>query len=256
MEEVQIFNELEFDSNHCIKLLYEYFNTQQLKNHCKENDIPYELGINLLIQMSLHNVCNIETLVGLLDINNNPQETANNLIKCIKSDLVDYSTDSNLFFVRYIPNEDILTKIKEFIYPLPMLVDPEDLTFNGQSPYKTYNTHRIMGHKMNRHNDDICLDHLNRVNKIALSLDENVISTCKNKWKVNKEETKKSLGIFMKTVNDIYQSLLIHGNKFYLSHKYDKRGRTYCEGYHISYMGNQYQKACISLTRKEKIRHE
>jgi DNA-directed RNA polymerase len=44
-----------------------------------------------------------------------------------------------------------------------------------------------------------------------------------------------------------------YGNEFYLTHRYDKRGRVYCQGYHISYQGNAWNKSVIELADKEII---
>ena len=41
------------------------------------------------------------------------------------------------------------------------------------------------------------------------------------------------------------------GNDIYLTHKYDKRGRIYCQGYFISYQGTDWNKAVIELSNKE-----
>ena len=41
------------------------------------------------------------------------------------------------------------------------------------------------------------------------------------------------------------------GKDIYLTHKYDKRGRVYCQGYYISYQGTDWNKAVIELSNKE-----
>ena len=41
------------------------------------------------------------------------------------------------------------------------------------------------------------------------------------------------------------------GNKFYLNHKVDKRGRIYCSGYHITTQGTAFKKASIELAHEE-----
>jgi DNA-directed RNA polymerase len=43
------------------------------------------------------------------------------------------------------------------------------------------------------------------------------------------------------------------GNRFYMTHKYDKRGRTYSQGYHINPQGNDWNKAVIEFADKEVI---
>ena len=51
----------------------------------------------------------------------------------------------------------------------------------------------------------------------------------------------------------VFAMLINEGNRFYLTHKYDKRGRTYCQGYHVSYQGNTYRKAILQLADKELV---
>jgi DNA-directed RNA polymerase len=42
-------------------------------------------------------------------------------------------------------------------------------------------------------------------------------------------------------------------NEFYLTHRYDKRGRVYCQGYHVTYQGTPWNKAVLELADKEII---
>ena len=41
------------------------------------------------------------------------------------------------------------------------------------------------------------------------------------------------------------------GNHFYLTHRYDKRGRTYAQGYYINPQGNEWNKAVLEFADKE-----
>jgi DNA-directed RNA polymerase len=43
------------------------------------------------------------------------------------------------------------------------------------------------------------------------------------------------------------------GNRFYLTHRYDKRGRTYAQGYHVNTQGNCWNKAVIELADEEVV---
>ncbi len=47
--------------------------------------------------------------------------------------------------------------------------------------------------------------------------------------------------------------LMMHSNVFHMTHKYDKRGRTYSQGYHVNYQGNPWNKACIEFADKEVV---
>ena len=49
---------------------------------------------------------------------------------------------------------------------------------------------------------------------------------------------------------------LQHGNKFWFTHKYDKRGRIYCCGYQLNTQGNSYAKAQLELANKQLITNE
>jgi DNA-directed RNA polymerase len=56
-----------------------------------------------------------------------------------------------------------------------------------------------------------------------------------------------------RTAKDVITALSIHTDGFYLTHKYDKRGRVYCQGYHINYQGAPWNKATIQLADKELV---
>ena len=45
-----------------------------------------------------------------------------------------------------------------------------------------------------------------------------------------------------RTAKDVIDLLIQEGNEFYLTHRYDKRGRTYSQGYQIQ--GVRHDKSC------------
>lgn len=262
MLEAQIELENLFDKNTVFEKLYKEFDIELVREILNNNDIPLKFGITLLVQMTIHQTCNVPTLVGLMKKDKTAQETADLLLKCAELDLVEYSSKRKLFTVMHLPqNESLLQELKLYQYPLPLITEPKKINFNYQSGYYSYDSHVILGGKQNHHNEDICLDHINRLNKIKFSIDENVISFMQNTWKKKKSDTydviqkkNKALELFKKNCSDVYVSMLMHHNEFHFNHKYDKRGRTYCQGYHINYMGNQYQKAVVKSYKKEIIR--
>ena len=113
----------------------------------------------------------------------------------------------------------------------------------------------LMGHRMNHHNDEICLHHLNRLNQIPLQLNKAFVNayteTPKNEPKT--QQTKDQWRQFMKESFGKYQEILKHKKPFYLIHKYDTRGRTYACGYHVTSQGNSYKKAIVELANEELI---
>ena len=67
----------------------------------------------------------------------------------------------------------------------------------------------------------------------------------KNSWRnldrAKESETKqdfhrrvRAFDKYDRTSKDVITKILSEGNEFYLTHKYDKRGRSYCQGYHCS----------------------
>lgn len=151
--------------------------------------------------------------------------------------------------------------IKQYQYLPPMVVPPRKVKTNSDSGYLTIGWDSLIL-KGNHHEEDICLDHINRSNSVALSLDTRVIRNIRDNRKhldapkenESIEEYEKRVQSFLKMEKDsmrVFAMLVNHGNRFYLTHKYDKRGRTYCQGHHTSYQGSTYRKAIIELADKE-----
>ncbi len=115
--------------------------------------------------------------------------------------------------------------------------------------------HAILGGylKQNRYNGlvNICLDHLDRLNNIKLSLN---ITLMNNRVM---QPSDKQIGTpewkeFKRCLYKHYQDIVFaHENKFNIIHKYDNRGRCYTNSYYANYQGNDFQKAVIQLINKE-----
>lgn len=114
----------------------------------------------------------------------------------------------------------------------------------------------ILGCRFKQHEKDICLDHIERMNSIALSLDERIIDVMEEYQKSEPETTEQEeqWQEFNRRSAETYQTVLENGNRFYLRHNYDTRGRCYCEGYYINYQGSQYKKAIVQLADKEVVK--
>ena len=48
-------------------------------------------------------------------------------------------------------------------------------------------------------------------------------------------------------------TLLALSDEVYLTHKFDRRGRTYSCGYHVNTQGTDYNKAVLGLKNKELV---
>lgn len=230
-------------------------------------EIPVLFGIHLLAEMALRKRTKISAIVGILSRHfkseENPyQTTADFITYMLKCNLISYDTERDELIVAYELDDDSTAKLEQFQYPLPMLEPPVHVTNNRQTGYVTIQGSLLL--QDNHHNHDICLEHINRVNKQTLSINENVVAFIQNQWKnitapkagESREDYDKRRKNYLKYTKGAYavmQLITMHANKFWLTHKYDKRGRTYCQGYHVNYQGNDWNKACVQFAHGERL---
>ena len=111
---------------------------------------------------------------------------------------------------------------------------------------------------------DVCLDHINRMNNQRLCINWDVANYVKdsrpNMDKPKEGETRqdyekrvKAFEKYSRTAKEVMELVTQEGNNFSLGHKYDKRGRTYAQGYHINYQGTSYNKAVLEFADKELV---
>lgn len=235
----------------------------QFVEQMEKHKIPVPFGFDLLTQMALHKRCDLPTLCAILGSHfGSAQTTADMLLKAAEADLVDWNAPLRIFIVRFTLSQDVQDDIDRFQYPLPMVVKPQPVTNNRQTGYLTTGGSIIL--KKNHHEDDVCLDHINAMNAIKFSINQDTALMVKNQWrnldkpkqgetKDNFEKRKKAFEKYDRTAKEVMELLLQEGNEFYLTHKYDKRGRIYCQGYHVTYQGAPWSKAIIELADKEII---
>lgn len=233
--------------------------------YIKSCEINVDFAIDLLVQMVLHKRAHLPTLVGALrkHFDGDCQATTDELHKAVVADLVDWSPVARQFIIKFGISSDVQEDLDRYQYPLPMVVEPKQLESNRDSGYYTGSGSVIL--RQNHHDEDVCLDHLNHVNKTKFRINQDVASTIKNRWrnldkpKLDEEqgEYQKRVKAFEKydrTAHDVIDHLGLAGEgEFYLTHKYDKRGRTYCQGYVVNYQGTAWNKAVIEFANQEII---
>ena len=231
--------------------------------YMRVKEIPEEFGIDLLTQMVLHKRTTLPTLVGILRVHcSSTQETADLLLKAVLCDLVDWSPMTKQFIIKFDIAPEVQAELDRFQYPLPMVIKPQPVMCNEDTGYLLSRNSIIL--RKNHHDDDVCLDHINRMNNIKFSLNFDTAHMVANSWrnldKPKEGETKddyerrvRAFNKYDRTAKDVIDLLIQHGNEFYLTHKYDKRGRVYCQGYHVNYQGATWNKAVIELTNKELV---
>ena len=173
---------------------------------------------------------------------------------------IEYTTKS-----WYIENPWELSKatskhIKRGMYLPPMIVHPRKLTKNTDSAYITIERDSVILGKANHHDGEACLDSLNRFNAIPLSMNvqfiKSVDTLMMDATADMTDETKRQYEKFMDDSYYVFAMMVKADNKFWLSHKVDKRGRTYAQGYHASTQGNAFRKAAIELNTKQIVTGE
>lgn len=261
--ELQMELEQLYDKNQLMKRIRSAFRECEVKftEFFKKNDIPEDAGFDLLANMAVHKRATVPTLVGNLRHHfGSAQEAATMIEKAVNARFVEYSTRDQQLIVRFGISQDLQCELDRFQFPLPMIVSPKPIESNLDSGYLTAKASVIL--RDNHHDDDVCLDHLNRMNQVKLSINMDVANHVQNKWKKlakkksneTWEEYQKRLKTFEKynsVTKDVLNLLTKEGNELYLTHRYDKRGRTYCMGFHVTYQGTDWNKAVIEFADKE-----
>lgn len=256
-----------YNKNQTIPRLKKEFVDAGIEEQLVALEIPVPFGLSLLAHMCLHKRASLPTLIGLLrhffmeeaDPN---QACADMLLKSAHADLMDWNDVRREFIIidGLDVTQDVRDELDRYQYPLPMVIIPKEVTSNRDTGYLTIKNSIIL--KDNHHEDDVCLDHINRVNKIKLKLNHSVAMMIKNKWrgldkakpgedKLDYQKRVKAFDKYDKNSKEIMELLSVAGNEFYMTHKYDKRGRCYCQGYHVNYQGNPWNKAVIEFAEGE-----
>lgn len=223
-----------------------------------------EFHLDLLAQMVLHRRANLATLIGLLERHfPELQDVADALWRAAELDIVSYNVDLEVFIMRWDVDQKTHRLINQYQYLPPMIVPPLKVTGTRGSGHITIRDDSLLL-KNNHHEGDFVVSHLNRMNQIPLSINADIVRGIRNSWKhIDKpkpnekfEEFKARQDAFEKYERDsfwIIAMLIEEGNQFYLTHKPDKRGRTYAQGYHVNTQGNTWNKACLEFYEKEMV---
>lgn len=229
-------------------------------------EIDYKLLIDAMVQIALHKRADIQTMIGsLMRHSDDAQYIADCLYKMAENDCFNYDPTIDKFGVIYEISEDVQMELEAFQYPLPIVSAPNPVRTNRDTGY--YQTKGSIILKKNHHEMDVCLDHINRMNNQRLSINWDVANYVKdsrpNMDKPKEGETRqdyekrvKAFEKYSRTAKEVMGLVTQEGNNFSLGHKYDKRGRTYAQGYHINYQGTSYNKAVLEFADKELVNED
>ena len=139
----------------------------------------------------------------------------------------------------------------------PMLVKPRTLRHNKSCGYLTINKDSlILGDKENYHDECISLDVLNTLNSQAYQLDLDICY--KYEKELTGDEPTHSDELTHNKAKEQFEYFrdAIQDKTIFFTHKVDKRGRIYSQGYQFNTQGSSYEKACINLKTKEFVEGE
>ena len=261
MLNTQIELEKMYAKNHLVRRLDKHWEeltiAEQLRQMKPELDI--DLALRMTTHVYLHKRVPIEVLVGILTTRWKIVTVLEHIEELLSIKL--FELDDKDRIVNLIQaTEEVERELNLFQYPLPMIVEPEKVTRNYETGYLTIKKNIIL--QMRDSEGDCCLDHINTMNSIPLTMDMELAKAIPLKWrnvdKPKKGESfadfQKRLKAFRKYVKDtkqVMETLDFLSGSFYMTHAYDKRGRVYCNGYHANYQGTDWNKAVVHFAEKE-----
>lgn len=227
-----------------------------------QSQVEPAMAIDALSQIYLHRQADPQTMVGILSPKyGTAQAVADKLLILVELDYFDFNEDLDKFTVKYDLSEDVKEMLERFQYPLPMVVKPEKVTDNFTTGYLTIKNLLVLNGSEYFEDVDICLDHLNKANQVALTMNFDVIKSNQGKFvkpvrQVGEDfdeyrKRVKQADQFYQTTTSVMDQIAQLSDEVYLTHKYDRRGRTYASGYHVNTQGDDYRKAVLTLANKE-----
>ena len=252
------------NKNQLMSRIKSEFDDELMNKFISHNNLNKDFVLDCLAHLVLMKRAYPSTLFGVLYHHyNDVNETAKQLDKMIDCELIIWNEPTGQFITKFNLSQDVLTELSIFQYPMPLIVPPKKIKNNRNNGYWYWSKGSIIL-KNNHTEDDICLDHINRMNRIALCINDRTASMVKNQWRnidhkkpgETFSEYQERLKQFNKFNNDskmVKDIILKTGNRFWLTWKYDKRGRCYSQGYHINPQGTDYCKAIIEFADKEYV---
>lgn len=218
--------------------------------------------VDALSQMYLHRQADPETMVGILSPKyGTAQAVADKLLTMVELDYFDYDEGLDRFTVKYDLSDDVKEMLDRFQFPLPMVIKPQKVTDNYTTGYLTMKSLLVLNGSEYFEDVDLCLDHLNRANQVALQMNFDVINSDQGKFVKpvrsigeDFDEYRKRLKQaeqFYETSIVVMEQIYQLSDEIYLTHRYDRRGRVYASGYHVNTQGDDYRKAVLTLANKE-----
>ena len=254
-EELQKELEITFNKNQLYPRLEKYYkNEKSIQNLILFHGLDFGFALCFLMELAIHRRMKYSTCIGCCYyFYKDGQKTADSILECLAAGLANIDFNRGEVYVKYDIPSDMQTELNIFQFPLPLVVKPKKCISNRTNGYYISDTGSlVLNHRAPKY--DINLEHLNRVNSVKLNLTD-TMDKMPNIWKhATSNMSQKNHDKFVKnaqTIGNFYSD-----KSFYLTHKYDHRGRFYDVGYLINPQGNDWQKASVELAHKEKVKND
>ena len=240
-------------SFHKNKYLYEFLIANKIEEVVKNLSQP-ELAIQVIMKLCATPYVPTSSLLSMLrNYDNLPlPKIAKLLEEMVKGKLITISRGKVSTWMK-LP-QDKKEILDSYNYPLPLVIEPMYLHENTDSAY--YTKELSLSNVTNLSVDliniiDINLDHLNQMNRTPLELGDMLDSHISMPPQLDDSDYDYKLKLnnlvkYFKSASNIY-SILCEHKSIYLTHYYDKRGRIYCKGFHVSYQGSDWNKSLIHI---------
>lgn len=216
-----------------------------------EDSIEQAIAIDILAHMFFYKRTTPDVLIGLLYKRfSNVNLCLQVLNTLIEEDLLDY--EGIQVITRFSLKKQDTEMINEMMYPPPLVIPPKKVMRNTDTGYH-FSPRSSIVLRNSFYAGNTNLEHINRVNSIPLRLNTYVLEhrehTPKKELNSNKDRVNWNRYVSVQSdITDFYKD-----NTFYLIHKYDKRGRIYCQGYHISYQSDDFTNSLVEFANGEKV---
>lgn len=259
-----------------------YIQKQTRKDHVSQMDLK-DLTIEVFVKVaSINTYTTLANLASQLAPVIGFSDTRVGILTCAEViavlcetsffDLVKPSVQASIHVQsNFILPPELQQYVERACYLPPMITKPKILKNNRDSGYLTIKGDSlILGGGLNHHSDDICLDVLNLMNSYKLTLNEYILENVKevptsdlnhvddsnrvlnlrDKQRIIQQQHQ-NWNRHIEQSQYFYKHIMLNNNLMYMTHKYDKRGRIYSQGYHINPQGASYKKAIIDLAQQE-----
>lgn len=269
--ETQLALEQMFHANQLMPRLRSEFDHPFYTSAAEAGELPVPFVLDLLAHMALRKRTTPEMMVGILAHHfkawENPVQTcADALMVSVMLNLVDFDErdgQSGRFILRWDVTQEVQEEMARYQYPLPMVVPPQPLVTNRDCGYLTRTFPSVLLGD-NHIDEDVCLDHINRVNQTRYTINVDTVRLIQNRWKALDKpkdgetmedfaKRKKAFAKYDSSSREVIEHLVTLSNELWLTHRYDHRGRTYAQGYHCSTQGNAWSKAILEFADQEPL---